>query len=688
MSNGQYWIPYLSDNVYRLAAQGSQTTISQLRQVVKRIEAGYKVGITPKVPLANLLGISEVGNISAHLKQVSADPAALACHKLLWFFNWIPDGLELDNVSSIVNGVSQDNYFQAHTYFLHNLFVFLDSHDADAFEECLDYFDAWYSDGELDDYLIDLLAQDTGISSDLAQERLYEAQQIVAQTVLNTGVHIAIQYLESKDFETGREILSVVVNSPLDDDWKDVALSRVSEFVRPLANRVKATTENFRSWQPEHKDPHVQDCEKIRSLLRLLKGRVTEAIEWESVVQGWIDKQALAMANYAVEQINELLETLPRVRFSSMQEKLRVLSDLHNRLRLSQKILEQALSKQPSPQVRRHISGLLEQTKEIISQLPPVPSSPLSLFSSSQSESQLRTRSAGRPTQERLSPSSSSQSESQSGSCSCLIMLLLCLVLCFGIIRYCMSDNANSESDSNAAILAFQNDEWLEDYQELKAKADSFMKSGKYRQAKETYARAIRLARENKVSIQETDGIYYSYANALEKLGDRSTAIWAFRTYITKNPKGKYAASVFRKLEKYGVIKRPRTGQSPLGNGRYAGYSEIVIDNQAETDAFVKVIRVNNEGSEMIRNLYIRAGDSAKATRVPSGEYVIKVAYGKGWIPREKRFLLERSFSKSQSFIVKEYNYGNSVHSSSINLTLHKVVGSNFFFDEITENEF
>lgn len=82
---------------------------------------------------------------------------------------------------------------------------------------------------------------------------------------------------------------------------------------------------------------------------------------------------------------------------------------------------------------------------------------------------------------------------------------------------------------------------------------------------------------------------------------------------------------------------------------------------------------------------------------ISSGEYVLKVAFGKDWNVTDKRFNYRKSFSKTQTFIVEERTWTESVNTdeevtrtraSKISITLHKVPHGNFKSHPIDEDEF
>lgn len=680
MQTRQYWIPYLSDNVYRLTGLGSKSSLPQVRQAVKRIEAGLRVGITPEVPLSALLGEDEIKNLSTHLQQVSSDMLTYICHKLFWFLEWVPEGINIQSVDEVIEGVPEGSDLFAHqSDFLYNFFCFLRDHDPEALEDSILSFDDWYNDESSDNYLVEMISKDLSIPTSTARELLYEAQHTVAKTVLEASVNIAVDYLEGGNFSVGREILSVVVNSPLEDDWEDAVLMKVSSYVNPIVSRIQATLRTYQSWKPGFVDPHAQDCEKVISLVQLLRGRVTQAREWESVVQAWIDKLAVSMSNYAVEQVNEVLNRLPAVQFASNQTKIETLKQLRARLQSAQQIIKQALNQKVSDDVKRHLSSVLSDTQQLLAQLPPIPVVP----------NNTGTR-IGRDVYRYQEHHQHTASITGAGNSRLIFMfrIIFLFIAITPFISLCfLPITCATDSENNLQGLSIHDSTSVSaEYSKILQKANNLFLSRKYLEASQTYAKVIRIARDSGFTLPED--VYYKYGVASENTRNRSTAIWAYQTYITRNPDGTYAPNALRKLEKLGVISRPRTGQSPLGRGIYSGHSEIVIDNQTDRDALVKIIRLNGGKHQLVRNLYVRSGSKGRARQIPKGEYIVKVAYGKGWDKKKKKFLMYKSFSKSEPFVIVEYHSGFSIQYSVITITLHKVYGGNFSFQDIRESEF
>ncbi|MEM4408354.1 MAG: hypothetical protein QXI19_06390 [Candidatus Caldarchaeum sp.] len=681
VSERQCWVPYLSDNVYRLTGLGSRTSLIQLRQAAKRIEAGLKVGIVSEVPLSTLLGDEEIKNLSNHIRQISADAVKLVCHKLMWFLDWSADDIDLQDINQIAKNVRRDTIAcQIQSEFLEHLLRFISSHAPEELQESVLALDEWYSDDESDHYLTELVAREINLPLSQAQEILHLAQQIVAKAVLGVGVEIAIAHLESGDFSHGKDILTTIVDSPLEDDWEDAVLAKVSDYVLPIVSRIREAARTYRKWSPDSGDPHAHDCEKIMSLVNLLRGRVTQVIEWESVVQGWVDNLAMCMCNYAVERVNEILERLPLLQHSSDYTKIDVLMTLRTRLLEAQGIIKQALNKRTSNEVKQHLTGTLRETQLLIDQIPPLPAStfPGPYHRSPQD----------RPF---LSPvMQKSHKPDPVESCILSILyraaILVVVGLLFGICSWFNSCSNSEPSSSSAPYSSTTTSSGMSEYLRLQNEADLLYNSHKYSEAARSYAKVIRLARENNFLLVED--IYYKYGVALERSRNRSTAIWAYQTYLQRNQNGTYTSDALKRLTRLGIVSRPQTGRSVFGKGIYAGYSEIIIDNQTDRDAVVKIMQKTDRSSKMIRDLYVRSNSRAIARQVPAGTYFLKVAYGVGWHKKQRKFLTNRSFSKSELFTVEQYHTGYSIQYSQITITLHKVYDGNFSFVEMSESEF
>ena len=183
------------------------------------------------------------------------------------------------------------------------------------------------------------------------------------------AVDTSLEALSTGDFDRGRSVLKLVVESPLDDDWEDAALTRVNQHVSPILSTIREVTRQTDSWSPQFKDPISQECAQVEALADLLRGRVLAVREWDMTLQQWTDKKAILMCNYAVDSVNKVMTEAEANNFASSLPKLRLLLELRDRLENAEKLILQALDLKISAQTERHLSETLRETREILSSI-------------------------------------------------------------------------------------------------------------------------------------------------------------------------------------------------------------------------------------------------------------------------------------------------------------------------------
>jgi len=129
--------------------------------------------------------------------------------------------------------------------------------------------------------------------------------------------------------------------------------------------------------------------------------------------------------------------------------------------------------------------------------------------------------------------------------------------------------------------------------------------------------------------------------------------------------------------------KRLPLGSSPFGRGIFSGHSTLTVDNGTGNDAIVKVIRFMDR-EQQVRNFYIHNGSKWTEKRVPPGQYVLRVAFGRDWNSKSRKFNFHRSFNETEVFQLTETT---SVR-ETVSITLHKVPLGNFKSHEIIEEDF
>jgi hypothetical protein len=188
-------------------------------------------------------------------------------------------------------------------------------------------------------------------------------------------------------------------------------------------------------------------------------------------------------------------------------------------------------------------------------------------------------------------------------------------------------------------------------------------------------------------AVQKPTGVQ-SYSNQSSDSPTASTA----KSSLPKKSEERPIAQSRREVEPENPNVLP-LGTAPFGYDVRDGNSTLTVDNGTNTDALVRVIRIKHE---KIRDFGIPAGNKFVADSIPPGNYVLRVAFGRDWNPKERRFNFRRSFSETQVFNVTESEWneptedGHIVHTraTEMSITLHKVPHGNFKTHPISEEEF
>jgi len=363
------WIPYLTDNIYRLTGLGTHSDATQLRQAVRKIDSGQRVGIKPSVPFSALLGDAELANLPNILQQVSSDPVKHLCHKLMWFpLTNISDdqAQDINKIRTAIQSTFSATQIEyLHSNFVLELLLFLASGKTARLGSCIDNLHSFCSHKGFGAYAHRLAEQmRQGTSGNLAGV-IEEAKVAIAINILNFAVDISLESLSKGDFERGKSILKVVVESPLEDDWEDAVLTRVDQYVSPILSRIQENTRCIDSWSPNFKDPISNECAQVEALANLLRGRVLAVREWDLILQQWTDKKAILMCNYAVESVNELTKIIEGTISISPHNTNQLMRELYQRLQNAETLIQQALQMKVSEQTRQHLNKMRNETREL-----------------------------------------------------------------------------------------------------------------------------------------------------------------------------------------------------------------------------------------------------------------------------------------------------------------------------------
>ena len=661
-----FWVPYLTDNIYRLTGLGTHADITQLRQAVRKIESGMRVGITPKVPFADYMGDTELPNLPNILQQISSDTIKYICHKIMWFPIWETELATkhdpLDVYYRVVRSFEKGQPEHEHSAFLCELVRFVQTGNSDDLRKCIKKLNELYEHDKFRDYIDWMIEQDR-LKPPIEKNQLIEnIKYNIAISVLEYALSVATHCLSEGDFEQGKSILEVIVDSPLEDDWEDAVLSRIHEYVSPILSKIRETTERTKLWRFEYEDPHHHDSERINALVSLLRGRLPSVLEWEKVLQDWIDKRALLACGESIEKVGRLLEKARSTKYLGKAEKISLLNELRSLLTQVEHVIQTALQMKVSQRVRAYLLENLQAAREMLDQLP----------SASDVERSERSRSV---------------------SWLAIVGIALLMLCVFSSLATCagsalMNEVQNSyypnlpqgNPPSQPYFVPAQNSATTSDTTSelgtILEEADALYRSKKFSLAASTYRKAIRTARQYAATIPAQ--VYYKYGVCCEKSKQRSDAIWAYTTYIQNSSYGDKFREAVAALKRLGVVSRPKSGASPIGGGIRSGYSRIVLVNRSQRDAFVELLAFDYNQLTRVRDVYIRSGSQVTISKVPMGRYIIRVAYGELWDNKNKKFLINHSFSESDAFGVEERYTGYGVEYSIITFVLQESPKNNF----------
>lgn len=140
------------------------------------------------------------------------------------------------------------------------------------------------------------------------------------------------------------------------------------------------------------------------------------------------------------------------------------------------------------------------------------------------------------------------------------------------------------------------------------------------------------------------------------------------------------------------------TGDKPFadfyGSGVYdrGSRNSLKIENGSDTDA---LLFLESLDGKKIRHVYIMRGESFTMTKIPGGQYIMKVMQGNSWNPDKYNgdgapsggFMEDNSISKSEENDPFVYPSSSSQKYREYSITLYKVRNGNMASENIDESE-
>ena len=137
-----------------------------------------------------------------------------------------------------------------------------------------------------------------------------------------------------------------------------------------------------------------------------------------------------------------------------------------------------------------------------------------------------------------------------------------------------------------------------------------------------------------------------------------------------------------------------RPYQDVYGKGNYdkESLNSLIIKNGSSTDAVVFLERTNGK---KIRHVYIAKGEDFTMSKIPGGQYIIKIMQGTDWNPEKNNgkgnpmggFMYSYSLSMSERYDPFDYPYPASGQYGEYEVTLYKVQNGNMRTEPIKEND-
>ncbi|KXK12973.1 MAG: hypothetical protein UZ18_ATM001002068 [Armatimonadetes bacterium OLB18] len=228
--------PLLSKNPFRLLGLPSETPLTELRRSSEKAEKRARAGIFDPPPLSEEFGTDDIGSIANATRALSTDPERLTLFRLFWPLQpWSQDLLDNGGRISSANAESPSG---KQALFLEAWVRFVTNYDSTALREALAFWDEFYGLETADQMLAELLSNDEQIAIDEALDAVYKAQRQAIKHLLQVAFEASATKWEAGSEGESLKIARVALESPLDDDEEEMALSPLIRIGDNLAKEV------------------------------------------------------------------------------------------------------------------------------------------------------------------------------------------------------------------------------------------------------------------------------------------------------------------------------------------------------------------------------------------------------------------------------------------------------------------
>ncbi len=279
---------YIRDNPFRLLNIASRSDVAVLRSAGKAALASARVGLSTAPPFSAEFGDDAVSRLDQIIKACSVDTELRTAFRFAW-----PIGEQ---------GDSAKTSSQLQSRFLDDWAAFVSRHDPLWLSSALAAWQALYTDENFDHFLADLLVTEEGMPKDTALDVVIGAQELVGRQVLEEAATAVVSAFRSGKLLVGQSLVHVILASPMDDHWEELALRPVVDYCRGLASQFDDS--RSQKWSPVWIDTFGPNAKVLTLVAGEIDERYPIAGEWVEKITNYYDLIAILARNWAVDAHN------------------------------------------------------------------------------------------------------------------------------------------------------------------------------------------------------------------------------------------------------------------------------------------------------------------------------------------------------------------------------------------------
>lgn len=287
----------ITDNPFRLAALSSDSSLEALARASRSIATRLKIGQKPDIALTTTFGDAGLEHLEQYVRIASADAKALLENRMWWASS--PEMLaQVGDPNGDFQSESQAQQIQ--WKMLKSWFMFEYTHHPSALRHSLDAVNDFVGRDEIDGHYVALVQDEEKCTPEKAQDIVFEVQNRVVTAALTRASEICVFELNRSNEELARELLTVILQSPIDDEMEEKALSPVLTWGNELSDTGLADMETYFE-NDRFEAPLPESVTRLAKLAAGIGERHPVAKEWRARIEDWHEAYANRLRFQAVE---------------------------------------------------------------------------------------------------------------------------------------------------------------------------------------------------------------------------------------------------------------------------------------------------------------------------------------------------------------------------------------------------